>query len=259
MKKLLSIVALSLLTPLTAFAAVRGEEVEYKHGEVVLRGFLAYDDASKDLRPGILVVHEWWGHNEHARRKARDLARDGYIALAVDMYGEGKNTDHPGTAGEWSQMIAQSPNIGRGRFEAAYELLSNHRLTAPRQMAAVGYCFGGTTILTLAQSGIDLDGVVSFHGGPPAYPPQKTFSTKVLILHGSDDPMATRGDLLKYEKALTAVNADWQSAYFGGAQHSFTNPDADQRGIPGLKYDRKADQRSWQMMLSFLDELFAAP
>lgn len=251
------LVLAAIAAALPAFGALKTEEVTYQHGETMLKGYLAWDDASKDLRPGVLVVHEWWGHNEHARRSAEKLAEAGYIAFAVDMYGEGKTTDHPPTAGEWSQFITQNPKIGQGRFDVAYQLLSEHRLTAPRQMAAIGYCFGGTTVLTLAQGGVDLDGVVSFHGGPPAYPPQKAIGPKILILHGYDDPLATRSSMIQYEKALSEVDADWQATYYGGVAHSFTNPSADGRGIPGLRYDADADWRSWNAMLLFLDELFS--
>ena len=145
-------------------AALKAEKVEYKQGSTVLTGYLVYEDSYPTPRPGVLVVHEWWGLNDHAKKKAEELAREGYIALAVDMYGGGKTTAHPKEAGEWATAVRQNKQVGKERFLAGYELLRNHPLTRKDQIAAIGYCFGGHVVLFMAQEGVDLKGVVSFHG-----------------------------------------------------------------------------------------------
>jgi dienelactone hydrolase len=240
-------------------AAVKAEKVEYKQGSTVLTGYLAYEDSYRSPRPGILVVHEWWGLNDYAKRRAEALAREGYIALAVDMYGGGKTTAHPKEAGEWATAVSQNKQVGKARFLAGFELLRNHPLTIKEQIAAIGYCFGGSVVLSMAQEGVDLKGVVSFHGGLPAEKAEpKSFKAKVLVCHGADDPLVTKEQITAYQDNLRAGGADWQFMVYGGARHSFTNPDADNAGLPFLAYNKSADRRSWKLMLSFLDELFAA-
>lgn len=239
-------------------AALKAEKVEYKQGSTVLTGYLVYEDSYPTPRPGVLVVHEWWGLNDHAKKRAEELAREGYIALAVDMYGGGKTTAHPKEAGEWATAVRQSKQVGKERFLAGYELLRNHPLTRKVQLAAIGYCFGGHVVLLMAQEGVDLKGVVSFHGGLPADKAEpKSFKAKVLVCHGADDPMTTKEQIAAYQDNLRTGGADWQFMVYGGAKHSFTNPEADKISIPALAYNKTVDQRSWKLMLSFLDELFA--
>ena len=239
-------------------AALKGEKVEYKQGSTVLTGYLVYEDSYQTPRPGVLVVHEWWGLNDHAKKRAEDLAREGYIALAVDMYGGGKTTAHPKEAGDWATAVRQNKQVGKERFLAGLQLLRNHSLTNKGQIAAIGYCFGGHVVLSMAQEGVDLKGVVSFHGALPADKAEpKSFKAKVLICHGADDPLVTKEQISAYQDNLRAGGADWQFMVYGGAKHSFTNPDADKVGMPPLAYNKVADQRSWKLMLSFLDELFA--
>jgi dienelactone hydrolase len=244
--------------PFQGEAALKMEKVEYKQGSTVLSGYLVYEDSYQTPRPGVLVVHEWWGLNDHAKKRAEELAREGYIALAVDMYGGGKTTAHPKEAGEWATAVRQNKQVGKERFMAGYELLRNHPLTRKDQLAAIGYCFGGHVVLLMAQEGVDLKGVVSFHGGLPADKAEpKSFKAKVLVCHGADDPMTTKEQIAMYQDSLRAGGADWQFMFYGGAKHSFTNPEADKMGIPALAYNKTVDQRSWKLMLSFLDELFA--
>jgi dienelactone hydrolase len=249
---------IGVLCVVRAEAAIHTEVVDYREGEAALRGYLAYDDASDARRPGVLVVHEWWGLNEHARHKAEALAKAGYVALAVDMYGDGKTTDHPEEAGEWSGYIGEHQAVGKARFLAGLKLLKAQPLVADK-VAAIGYCFGGHVVLSMAAQGVDLRGVVSFHGAMPGEPvsPDTRVKAKILMNHGAADPMVTMDKVLHFQEILTNAGADWECNIYGGAQHSFTNPTADSRGIPGLAYNAAADHRSWQAMLDFFREIFA--
>jgi dienelactone hydrolase len=240
-----------------AYARIHTERVEYKEGDTRLYGYLAYDDGIQGRRPGVLIVHEWWGLNEQAKNKAELLAEKGYIALALDMYGEGKVTENPKEAGEWSGMIRQQKDVGRKRFMAAYHLLQGHKLCLKDRIAAIGYCFGGYVVLSMAQSGTDLRGVVSFHGSLPIEEVAPgAVKAKILVCHGADDPMVPSEQVQKFQDHLKKIGADWQFICYGGAKHSFTNPSADMSGIPGLGYNAAADRRSWNAMLSFFDEIF---
>ena len=241
-----------------ADAAIHTETVDYREGDTALRGYLAYDDASTAKRPGVLVVHEWWGLNEHARNKAEALAKAGYVALAIDMYGEGKTTDHPKEAGEWSGYIGQHQAVAKARFLAGLNLLKQQPLVTPDKIAAIGFCFGGHVVLSMAAHGIDLRGVVSFHGAMPSepVPPGTQVKAKILMNHGAADPLVTMDKVLHFEEILTNAGADWQCNVYGGAKHSFTNPTADSRGIPALAYNAEADRRSWQAMRDFFREIF---
>ncbi len=249
---------LCLAAAAPALADLRGEEVEYKAGDTVLKGYLVYDGRSGDQRPGVLVVHEWWGLNDHARKKAEDLAREGYIALAVDMYGEGRNTDHSGQAGEWASFVRQNEEIGTARFMAAHELLRNHPLSAGDRVAAIGFCFGGHLVLTMAQDGADLRAVVSFHGSLPTAPARAdTVKARILVCHGAEDPLISREQIDRFQDNMREAGADWQFIAYGGARHSFTNPAADGRGAAALGYNPAADRRSWRAMLALFEEVFA--
>jgi dienelactone hydrolase len=254
---LMILAAFLLTTSSHTEAAVHTEKVNYKSGEVSLQGYLAYDDSSKGERPGVLVVHEWWGLNDHAKRKAEALAKAGYIAFAVDMYGEGKNTAHPDTAGKWSAEVRQNKQLGKERFLASYEVLKNHRLTKKKHIAAIGYCFGGYVVLAMAQEGLDLRGVASFHGALPAERVDPgSIKAKILVLHGAEDPLVKPEQISQYQENLKHAGADWQFVFYGGTKHSFTNPDADKAGMPALAYNRSADRRSWTAMLAFFKEIF---
>jgi dienelactone hydrolase len=239
-------------------AVLKGEAVNYQQGGTKLQGYLVYEDSFQAQRPGVLVVHEWWGLNEHAKKKAEELAKEGYIALAVDMFGEGKTTTHPKEAGEWATAVRENKQLRKDRFMAGYEMLRKHPLVLKDQIAAIGYCFGGAVVLTMAQEGADLKGVVSFHG---ALPQEKTepgkVKAKVLVCHGADDPLITREQIQQFQDNMRAAGADWQFMVYGGAKHSFTNPAADKVGIPALAYNKIVDQRSWDLMVLFFEEVFA--
>jgi dienelactone hydrolase len=238
------------------YAAVTMEPVEYKVGDTVLKGVVAYDDAVEGKRPGVLVVHEWWGLNDYAKMRADMLAKAGYVALALDMYGEGKTTEHPQEAGEWASAVGQNQDIARTRFMGAFELLREHPRTDPERIAAIGYCFGGSVVLNMALAGIDLDAVVSFHGGLPQDAAGGDVKASILVCHGGADQLSTQEQLETFTSNLVAANADWEINVYGGAKHSFTNPGADARGMPQLGYDERADKRSWRAMLGFLQEAF---
>lgn len=248
---------LSLSFSTGAGATLQTEQLKYKHGNTVLHGHLAYDDRTTGKRPGVLVVHEWWGLNNHAKKKAEALAEAGYIALALDMYGEGKSTQHPKEAGEWAGFVRKNQQIAKERFLAAYDLLRNHELTKSDKTAAIGYCFGGWVVLSMAQEGIPLRGVVSFHGSLPIRRVEPdTIKAKILVCHGAEDSLVTGDQINKFQENLRHAGADWQFIIYGGAKHSFTNPDADKSGIAGLGYSAAADKRSWNAMLAFFQEIF---
>ncbi|MCZ6679207.1 MAG: dienelactone hydrolase family protein, partial [Candidatus Poribacteria bacterium] len=186
----LSVSMLLMLSGLvSAYADIHGEPVEYTADNLTLKGYLAYDDSVEDKRPGVLVVHEWWGHNEYARKRARMLVELGYTALAVDMYGDGKQAEHPDDAGKFASEAMRNMDAGKARFVAAMEFLKKHKTTDPEHIAAIGYCFGGGVVLQMARLGVDLDGVVSFHGSLSTSKPAQpgAIKAKILVCHGADD------------------------------------------------------------------------
>ena len=223
---------LSLILVFEASAEIVTQEISYQQGDTTLKGFVAFDDAIEDVRPGILVIHEWWGHNDYARKRARMLAELGYTALAVDMYGDGKTADHPDDAGKFSSAVGGNPALARARYEAALETLKKQPTVEGDKIAAIGYCFGGGILLNMARMGTDIDGVVSFHGSLATSSP------------------AGKGDI---KTRIRVFN-------YPGAVHSFTNPGADALGkkfnLP-LAYNEKADKDSWQQMQEFFHEIFA--
>jgi dienelactone hydrolase len=245
-----------------AQAAVKGEEVTYKDGEVVMKGYIAWDDAIRGKRPGVLVVHEWWGHNEHARNRARMLAELGYTALAVDMFGDGKTADHPDTAGKFSGEVRKNLPLMKARFNAARKALARHRTVDARKIGAIGFCFGGSVVLDMARQGADLAGVVSFHGGLSTDHPAKPgmVRTRVLVLTGADDPFIKPESVEAFKKEMDTAKANYRLISYPGARHSFTNPDADANAakfnLPALAYNAEADKRSWAEMQAFFKEVF---
>jgi dienelactone hydrolase len=255
---LLVLSACFVLVPATeAPAAVQSEEMSYTQDGTELHGVMYYDDALAEPVPGILVVHEWWGLNEYAMSRARELAGLGYVAFALDMYGEGKTTTHPDEAGQWATEIMSNQEQAAARFQAAYDLLKNSPRTAGKKIGAIGYCFGGSVVLSMAMQGADLAGVVSFHGGLPQDKPAKgAVKAEVLVCHGGSDPLATAEQVQTFQDNLKAAGANWEMIIFGKARHSFTNPDADKVGADALAYDKQADTRSWEAMTNFFVEVF---
>ena len=245
----------------SAQGEIRGEPVEYSAGGTTMKGYLAYDDGHSEKRPGILVVHEWWGHDEYARRRARMLAELRYVALAVDMYGEGKKAQHPDDAAKFSGEIRKNMDLGRERFLAARKVLQGHRFTDPGRIGAIGYCFGGSVVLQMARDGMDLEGAVSFHGGLTTTSPAKPGAVKarVLVLTGGDDKFAPPGQVEDFQKEMKAARADFRVVSYPGALHGFTNPDADgyakKFNMP-IGYNADADAKSWSEMQKFFKEVF---
>ena len=248
----------------SAAAAVQGQEVVYQAADTAMKGYLAYDGTRAEQRPGILVVHEWWGHNDYVRKRAQMLAELGYTALAVDMYGEGQQAAHPAEAQAFAGAVRANRELARKRFMAALDLLKEHHTVDPGRIAAIGYCFGGAVVLAMAREGIELKGVVSFHGSlatdQPAQP--GAIKARVLVLNGEDDPMVTKEEIESFRQEMTAAGADYQLISYPGALHGFTNPEADALGrkfeLP-LAYDPAADRQSWQAMEDFFTEIFSSP
>lgn len=242
-------------------AEVVGQEIEYQANGTRLVGFIAYDDAVQGKRPGVLVVHEWWGLNDYARSRARQLAALGYTALALDMYGDGKQAHHPEQAGAFATQVSERWDEAKARFNAAMELLQAQATVDASHIAAIGYCFGGGVVLNMARAGLDLDGVVSFHGSLAsdieARPGQ--VKAKVLVLHGADDPFVPQDDVKGFKQEMEAADVDYRFIAYPGAVHAFTNPDADrigeEFGLP-LAYNAEADEASWAEMQAFFDRIF---
>lgn len=258
MKKyiLLAIVVLSISS--LADAAIVSQAVTYDHEGTVLEGYLAYDDALEGKIPGVLVVHEWWGLNDFVRSRVDKLAELGFVAFALDMYGKGVLTKDPAEAGKLSGHLRGKP-LMRQRALAGLNVLKTNPKVDVSRIAAIGYCFGGTTVLELAYSGAEIAGVVSFHGGLSAAKPEdyQRLKAKILICHGAEDTFISDDEIKAFQEGMRKSNADWQMISFGGAVHSFTNPAADQSGIQGVAYDRKADERSWEYMKLFFKEIFS--
>jgi len=258
MKYFVMLVMLAMVWGGNAHAAMKVETVEYRHGDTVLEGYMAYDDAFQGKRPGVLVVHEWWGQNDYVRKRAERLARLGFVAFALDMYGKGKATRDAKEAAQWSGAFKADRKFGRARAAAGLDVLMKHPLVDGKRVAAIGYCFGGTVVLEMARGGANLAGVASFHGGLDAQNPAEpgSLKAKVLVLHGGDDPFVPQAQLAAFEDEMRKAGADWQVHVYGGAVHAFTNPEADGFGLKGAAYNENADRRSWEDMRVFLAEIF---
>lgn len=246
MKRLLAVVAAGVFAT-AAVAEVKVKKVEYKFDGVTFVGEMYWDDASKEKRPGVLVFHEWWGLDGHAKAKAEELAKLGYVAFAADMYGDGKVVDHPTDAGKMAGMVRANADVWRGRAKAAYEVLTGFELTDPKRTAAIGYCFGGTTALQLAAAGTDLKAVSTFHAGLPKFTADdaKKIKAKVLVNHGAADKFIPSDAVTGFKKALEDAGVSLDFREYTGVVHSFTVKGADDRKIDGMKYDKEADEKSW--------------
>jgi dienelactone hydrolase len=257
MRYCLTVLLLSLFAFTSATAAVKGEPVEYRAGNTVLKGYLAYDDAAKGKRPAVLVVHEWWGHNEHARNSARKLAAAGYVALAVDMYGNGKTAAHPQDAGAFSGEVMKNMDVMKQRFAAARAFLTQQSVVDATRIGAFGYCFGGSVVLAMAREGEALRAVAVFHGNLATQSPAQKgkFKPAVLVLTGAADPMVDTAQVAAFEDEMKAAGARYRVVRYPGVKHGFTNPDAtafgQKFGIP-LAYDADADKQSWAEAIAFL-------
>ena len=242
-----------------AFGKIKTATVAYQDGDTALEGFVAYDDANEKPRPGVLVIHDWTGLQEYAETRTKMLAELGYVAFAADIYGKGVR---PGTDAECGvqagKYLKDAPLLRRRATLGYAQLLKQPRVEAKRT-AAIGYCFGGSSVLELARSGADLAGVVSFHGGLGTSLPAQAgaVKAKVLVCHGADDPFVKPDQIAAFKKEMAAAKVDLKFIAYPGAVHAFTKPAAGSDKSSGKAYDAKADQESWAEMKAFFAKLFA--
>ncbi len=251
------LLALTLLAPTFSQAAIETRTVEYQQGDTRLVGYLASPKDAQQPRPGVLVVHEWMGLNDYAKRRAEQLAELGYVALAADIYGDGKVAADRKEAGTLAGVYKQDRALFRARVAAGLAALKAQPGVAADKTVAIGYCFGGTAVLELARSGAEVAGVVSFHGGLDSPTPQdaKNIRAKVLVLHGADDPYVPAEQVAAFEDEMRKGGVDWQLIAYGNAVHAFTNPASGDDNSKGAAYNAAADARSWLAMRQFLDEV----
>jgi dienelactone hydrolase len=263
MIKFLSVIIVGIIVSLPAgvtlvWADLHTQTVSYRQGGEELRGYLAYDRTIAGTRSAVLVVHEWWGLNDYVKRRVNQLAELGYIAFAADIYGNGFVTKDPQVAGKYAGRFRDDRRLLRDRAIAGLQMLTGQPMADKKRVAAIGYCFGGTTVLELARSGAEVLGVVSFHGGldTPNTTDAKNIKAKVLALHGADDTFVPPPQVSAFQEEMRKANVDWQMVFYGGAVHSFTNPDSGSDPSRGMAYNEKADKRSWEHMKVFFAELF---
>ena len=245
----------------TLQAELKEETVSYELNGSKFTGYIAWDSSVDGKRPGVIVVHEWWGHNDYVRERARQLAGLGYTAFAIDMYGDGQLAEHPNKAGEFAGKVMQLADHGEARFVKALELLKAHKTTDPDATAAIGYCFGGGVVLNAARKGLDVDAVVSFHGSlsSPITAAPGSMKASVLVLHGGGDTFIPAKQVGAFAQEMATAGADWQFVSYPGVKHSFTSKAADANaekfGMP-IAYDAAADADSWARMLALFAESF---
>lgn len=248
-----------LLVAQSAQGRLITKTVEYKEGETTLEGYLAYDDALKGKHPGVLVIHEWTGVNAYVKKRADQLASLGYVAFAADIYGKGVRPATPELAAkEAAKYRGKDRSLIRARAAAGLATLAANPHVDANRLAVMGYCFGGTAALELARSGANLKGTVSFHGGLDTPDPAdaRKIKGKVLALHGADDPFVTPPQVAAFQDEMRQAKVDWEMVIYGGAVHSFTNPDSGNDNSKGAAYNAEADRRSWAEMKLFFKEIF---
>jgi dienelactone hydrolase len=258
MNRTMVVAAAGLLLAGAARAEVKTKAIEYRQGDTPLQGFLAWDDSSGGKRPGFLVVHEWWGHNEHARAQAVRLAKAGYVGFALDMYGKGKVATHPQDAKAFMQEATKDPTLVRARFDAAMAVLKAQPQVDPARIGVVGYCFGGNVALQMARAGQDLAAVATFHAAlPPLDEPAKgKVKPRILLATGGADPMVPPAQVDAFVQKMKEAGADITAVTYPGAKHSFTNPEAGKAGMDALAYDAEADRKSWEAALELFRQVF---
>jgi dienelactone hydrolase len=257
--RICTVAGVALFFGVNTNAALYTRMIDYKQGDTTCEGYLAYDDAVQGRRPGVLVVHDWMGCDGYAKMRADMLARLGYVAFAADIYGKDARPTNRQEAAAQAGKYKGDRALLRARVNAALDVLKKQPQCDTKRVAAIGYCFGGTTVLELARSGADIAGIVSFHGGldTPTRDANK-IQCKVLICHGADDPYVPATDIAALQDELRKAGVDWQMVYYSGAVHAFTRPDAGNDNSKGAAYNQKADERSWQAMKDFFAEIFKA-
>jgi len=252
------LIAILLMVTVVAKAEIVSRAVEYKEGNTLLEGLSVYDSAIQGKRPAVLVIHQWKGLGDYEKKRAEMLARLGYNVFAADIYGKGIRPQTQQAAAAEAGKYKNDRALLRERVRAALDVLAKHELTDPKRIAAIGYCFGGTTVLELARSGADVAGVVSFHGGLSSPTPEdaKNIKAKVLVLHGADDPNVPPKEVAAFEEEMRQGGVDWQLVAYGGAVHSFTDWNAGNDNSKGVAYNERADRRSWEAMKQLFAEIF---
>jgi len=251
-------VAFLALAGASARAEVKTKVIDYSQGDTALQGFLAWDDAAKGKRPGVLVIHEAWGENQHARDQAVRLAKAGYVGFALDMYGKGKVTTHLEDAKAFMAEASKDPAVIRARFEAARKLLEGQPQVDRKRIGAVGYCFGGNVALNMARAGEDLTAVATFHAAVPSadQPVSGKVKARILINTGGADPLVPKSQVDAFVKELKDAGANISVITYPNAKHSFTNPGAAKAGMDALAYDADADRKSWDASMKMFREAF---
>jgi dienelactone hydrolase len=246
-----------------AIAEIKSETIKYEVGGQPFEGTLSFDDSIKGKRPGVLVVHEWWGHNAYAKKRAEMLAKLGYTAFALDMYGAGKVADHPEDAKKFMEATLADMKVAEARFNAALLLLKEQPTVEAGKIAAIGYCFGGGMVLHMAKVNPELVGVVSYHGAlglsANTKPVSTPVKTKILVFNGADDPFINKEQIDAFKQDMKAIGADYEFINYPGVKHGFTNPEADTFALKfdmPLKYDEKADKDSWEKTQAFFERIF---
>jgi len=248
--------ALLLLGSFTLQAGVQEKKINYIYNGEQMTGYMYWDDAIEGKRPGVLLIHEWWGLNDYARERAHMLAELGYVAFAADMYGTGKITTEASHAKTMMQAVAGDVNGWRERGLLGLEQLQNSELVDASRLGVVGYCFGGASALQLVYADAPVKGVVSFHGALPPAPADTAVNAKILVLHGGDDAFVKPEAVDKFKSSISSIGADLQMVTYEGVRHAFTSPEAGKYGIDNLKYDEAADKHSWNKMQAFFNQLF---
>ena len=240
---------------------IQTENRNYSVGGKKFKGYLAWDDSVSEVRPGVLVFPEWWGLNEYIQKRTEQVAKLGYLALGVDMYGEGITVDNPEVAGSLMNTVLEDKQMIKARLEAAYNVLKAHALSDSERIGAIGYCFGGALVLNMARLGMYLRAVVSFHGALDSFfnPSPGELKAKILVCHGEADEFISKEAVDQFKLEMDSAGADYEFISYKGAFHGFSNPAADERGIKfnlPLAYNESADRNSWESMKDLFENNF---
>jgi len=243
---------------------MKTETITYHTKNCLSQGFLAYDSLNNEKRPAVIVVHPWQGCNDFTKKKALEVASLGYLAFAIDLYGNGQTATSDNEAANLMKPLFIDRATLQERMIAAFELIANHPLTDPKQIGAIGFCFGGLSVIELLRTGVNLLGAVSFHGvlgdhlgEYQATPGDRTSRIKgsLLVLHGFNDPLVPSSDITLLENEMSEKGADWQINIYGNTSHAFMNEDM-HSPEKGLVYNPKTAKRAWQSMINFFNEIF---